>query len=396
MSTPSPKKRPAGKTDNTNKLNHELDVNQIELDRRRVEQELRQSEERYRRLFEAAQDGILVLDADSGQIDDVNPFIQDMIGYTHQELLNKKLWEIGLFKNIVASKEAFLELQNKGYVRFENMPLETKDGRHIAVEFVSNVYLVNNKKVIQCNIRDITSRVLAEEQLKQVRQELERSNKDLGIFAFVASHDLREPLRSITGFMELIEKRYKDKFDQSGKDFVNFVVSGTKRMDSLLTALLEYSRIQVGSKSKTSFSVNTVLDDVFANLDAVIKETNAEITFDQLPIVIADKDQLIQLFQNLIQNAIKFRGKQRPKIHIGCRKEENLNLFSVQDNGIGINPQYSDRIFAIFQRLHTQDEYSGSGIGLAICKRIVEQHGGKIWVESQESKGSTFFFTIPD
>lgn len=193
-----------------------------------------------------------------------------------------------------------------------------------------------------------------------------------------------------------MSERYKDKLDETANEYINFTVSGAKRMDSLLAALLEYSRVQVGSKPKTSFSVNTVLDDVLANLDAVIKETNAEITSDQLPTVTADKDQLSQLFQNLIQNAIKFRGEQKPQIHIRCRKEENMNLFSVQDNGIGMNPQYSDRIFEIFQRLHTQDEYLGSGVGLAVCKRIVEHHGGKIWFESEQGKGSTFFFTIPD
>ena len=536
-----------------------------ELERGQAEEAVKVSEVRYRRLFEAARDGILILDSDSGQLVDVNPFIKEMLGYSHEELLGKKIWEIGLFKNIVASKESFLELQTKGFVRYENMPLETKAGRHISVEFVSNVYLVDHKKVIQCNIHDITDRVKAEEALRQAHDQLElrvqertkdltaeiaerkkaqealrsaslysrglleasldplvtispegkitdvnkatelvtglsresligsdfsnyftepkkaeevyqkvlsesegqaknyplsirhksgritdvlynatvykneagevqgvfttarditekklteaelekyrlhledlvkqrteelaRSNSDLEQFAYVASHDLREPLRSITGFLDLLQMRYKDKLDENGREFIDFAVSGANRMSDLLIGLLEYSRVQSGGKPKASISAQAALDDALANLKAVITETNAAITYDKLPTILADNRQITQLLQNLIHNGLKFRGEQRPQIHIGCRKEKKSWVFSVHDNGIGIDPQYYERIFMIFQRLHPQGKYPGSGIGLAVCKKIVERHDGRIWVESDEGKGSTFYFSIPE
>lgn len=377
----------------TAKLLRELSVFQAKL----AQEAIKFSEVRYRRLFESAQDGILILDADSGQIVDVNPYIKKVTGYSHKELLKKKLWEIGLFKNIAASKESLIELQKKRYVRYENMPLETKDGRHISVEFVSSVYLVGNKKVIQCNIRDITARVRAEEKLKQIAKELKRSNKDLELFADVVSHDLREPLRAITGFVELLQMKYKDKLDDKANEYIEFVMNGGRIMKNMITGLLDYSHVQSEGKRLSAVHVQASLKDAIDNLRTVITEANAVITVDTLPTIKADANQLTHLFQNLIQNAVKFKGGQKPKIHIGCLRQKNDWLFSVRDNGIGIDPKFNDRIFTIFHRLHsTKSRYEGSGVGLAVCKRIVERHNGKIWVESEIGKGSTFFFTIPD
>ena len=354
------------------------------------------SEIRYRRLFETAQDGILILDADTGQIVEVNPFLITMLGFSRDQFLGKKLWEIGLFKDIIANKENFEELQRKEYVRYEDMPIETADGQQIAVEFLSNVYTVNNKKVIQCNIRDITVRKKLEEDLIIKAAELARSNIELQQFAYVASHDLQEPLRAISGFTELLVKRYHGKIDEKADTYLDFITEGTTRMQQMIQDLLTYSRIQTQEHKYVLTDSNTSLDLALSDLQIATKEHHAVITNDSLPSVYADQEQITKMFQNLIGNAIKFhKPGVAPNIHISAKQDENSWIFSVSDNGIGIDPQYADRIFKIFQRLHTRDEYPGTGIGLAICKRIAEQHGGTIWIESVPGSGSTFYFTIP-
>ena len=354
------------------------------------------SEIRYRRLFETAQDGILILDADTGQIVEVNPFLITMLGFSRDQFLGKKLWEIGLFKDIVANKENFEELQRKEYVRYEDMPIETADGQRIAVEFLSNVYTVNNKKVIQCNIRDITVRKKLEEDLKIKAAELVRSNIELQQFAYVASHDLQEPLRAISGFTELLVKRYHGKIDEKADKYLDFITEGTLRMQQMIQDLLTYSRVQTQEHKYVLTNSNISLDLALSDLQVATKEHHAVITNDPLPSIYADQEQITKMFQNLIGNAIKFhKPGVAPHIHLAAKQDEKSWIFSVSDNGIGIDPQYSDRIFKIFQRLHTRDEYPGTGIGLAICKRITEQHGGTIWIESVPGSGSTLYFTIP-
>ncbi|OHB49401.1 MAG: hypothetical protein A2Y10_19415 [Planctomycetes bacterium GWF2_41_51] len=241
---------------------------------------------------------------------------------------------------------------------------------------------------------DITERRKREEELKQTTEELKRSNKDLEAFAYVASHDLREPLRAISGFIGLLGMKYGDKLDEKGKGYINFASEGVMRMDGLLSCLLEYSRIHTRGGVQEPTEVKTAFDAAIANLNASIKEAKAVITCDELPIVRADSRQLSQLFQNLIHNAVKFRNSKKPKVHIGCKKQEDSWLFSVKDNGIGIEQKDYDRIFKIFQRIHTDKQYPGHGIGLSICRKIVERHGGQIWVESENGKGTTFYFTL--
>jgi PAS domain S-box-containing protein len=365
-------------------------------ERKRAQEAVTASELRYRRLFEASRDGILILDTDSGRIVDVNPFIEHILGYSHDELLDKSIWDVGTFKNIVASKEAFGELQTKGYVRYENMPLETKDGHQISVEFVSNVYMVDQRKVIQCNIRDITERVKAEESLRLTRDDLVRSNRDLEQFAYVASHDLQEPLRAVAGFVELLRRNLHDSLDARTTSYMDFAVDGAKRMQTLVNGLLEYSRIGTQGEKHEDTDAKAAVETAMAHLRATIQETGAEVTADELPKVNFDAVQLAQLFQNLIGNAIKFRGQETPRIHISAARDGDGWRFAVSDNGIGIEPEYADRIFLIFQRLHDREKYPGTGIGLAICKKIVEHHNGKIWVESKPGAGSTFYFTVPD
>ena len=233
------------------------------------------------------------------------------------------------------------------------------------------------------------------QQTRRQATELTRSNTELEQFAYVASHDLQEPLRMITGYTNLLAKRYRGKLDQDADEFMAFAVNGAKRMHVLIHDLLTYSRLGTNAKALTRTNCEETLAQTLASLQMAIKESGATITHDDLPTVLADETQMGQLFQNLLGNAIKYRGANPPEIHVGCKKEAHWWLFSVKDNGIGIDPQYSERIFVIFQRLHTCDEYSGTGIGLAICKKIVERHGGKIWVESELAQGTTCYFRLP-
>ena len=360
-----------------------------------VEKALTASEVRYRRLFESAKAGILLLDANTGQVTDVNPFLIKTLGYSQEELVGKTIWEIGPFKEIAASKAAFLELQSKEYIRYEDLPLETKDGHKIEVEFVSSVFRVNHHKVIQCNIRDITARKRTEEALARQAQELARSNAELEQFARIASHDLQEPLRMVESFTQLLARRYKGKLDADADEFIGYAMEGARRMRRLINDLLEYSRVGTQGKALEPTNCEALFDEAVANLATAIEQNGAVVTRDHLQTVMADASQLTQLFQNLIGNAIKFHGEEPPRVHVSAERSGKEWVFSVEDNGIGIYSNYYNRIFVIFQRLHSRSEYPGTGIGLAICRKIVERHGGRIWVDSELGKGATFYFTIP-
>ncbi len=242
--------------------------------------------------------------------------------------------------------------------------------------------------------KEITKRVQAEEKLKGYFDELERSNKELQQFAYIASHDLQEPLRMVASYTQLLAMRYKGKLDSDADEFIAFAVDGANRMQGLINDLLAYSRVGTKGKEFQPTDCKTVLDNITRNLQKIIEESSAEITHDPLPTVVADDIQLGQLFQNLIVNAIKFQSDSYPRIHITAEKNEKEWIFSVKDDGIGIEPEFKERIFEIFQRLHAKGEYPGTGIGLAICKKIVERHGGRVWVESEPGKGSTFYFSI--
>lgn len=234
------------------------------------------------------------------------------------------------------------------------------------------------------------------EELALLAQDLERSNAELKKFAYVASHDLQEPLNQVANYVQLLEMRYDEALDQDAKDFIGFAVDGVSLMQTLIDDVLAYSKVDLKGIEWELTDVEIALNRALGNLRGRIGETDAAITWDTLPTIVADGTQLMQLFQNLIGNAIKFkRPDESPRIHIGVQRQEDAWLFSVQDNGIGIDPQFAERIFVIFQRLHTRDEYPGSGMGLAICKKIVECHRGRIWVESELGKGATFYFTIP-
>jgi light-regulated signal transduction histidine kinase (bacteriophytochrome) len=223
---------------------------------------------------------------------------------------------------------------------------------------------------------------------------LKRSNQELEQFAYVASHDLQEPLRMVSSYTQLLERRYKDQLDQDAKDFIFFAVDGANRMQHLINDLLDYSRVTTRGKPFVKLDLSAVLGHAIANLQKKIQETGAMIVNDDLPFVYGDEVQLVRIFQNLLDNAMKFRGDEPPRIHVSAKIMDDKIQISITDNGIGIDKIYSDRVFTIFQRLHTKVEYPGTGIGLAICKRTIERHGGKIWFESEPGKGTTFYFTL--
>ncbi len=232
-------------------------------------------------------------------------------------------------------------------------------------------------------------------ELKELERNLARSNVDLQQFAYIASHDLQEPLRMVTNYLSLLDRRYHDKLDAKAQEYIDFALAGGVRMRQLINDLLEYSRVDAVSKVFTPVDMKDVVSKSLAILEESIKETDAEITIEPLPMILADESQMAQLMQNLISNAIKFHGPERPKIVISAFEGVRVVTFAIKDNGIGMNMQHADKIFQMFQRLHGRDEYPGTGVGLAIAKKIVDHHGGRIWAESEERKGATFFFTIP-
>ncbi len=234
-----------------------------------------------------------------------------------------------------------------------------------------------------------------EQALSEVNRELKRSNAELEQFAYVSSHDLQEPLRMIVNYLQLLERRYKGRLDADADDFIFFAVDGGRRMQTLINDLLAYSRVGTKGQPFAPTDCNDVARRALANLHMIVAETGARIDCGQMPTVLADSSQLVQLFQNLVGNALKYRSDRSPQITVSAQRRPKEWLFSVEDNGIGIEPQYFEQVFIIFQRLHTSAQYPGTGIGLSVCKKIVERHGGAIWVSSEPGTGSTFFFTIP-
>ncbi len=234
--------------------------------------------------------------------------------------------------------------------------------------------------------------------LERIQRDLERSNQELEQFAYVASHDLQEPLRMVASYCQLLERRYAEIVDEEGREFISYAVDGATRMQSLINDLLTYSRVGRQEQQLEPLSCAETLELVRSNLTTAIEESGATVAVGELPTVMGDASQLMRLFQNLIANAIKFRGERTPEIHVDAERHGDGDgewLFAVRDNGIGIDPRHADRVFAIFQRLHSRQEYPGTGIGLAVCRKIVERHGGRIWLESEPGRGTTFLFTLP-
>ena len=260
-----------------------------------------------------------------------------------------------------------------------------------AADYVLKDHLAHLPQAVRRAIREKELR----DENRRTHEELTRSNRDLEQFAYVASHDLQEPLRMVATYTQLLGERYKGKLDENADKYIHYAKDGALRMQTLVTDLLAFSRVGRSQEAPQDIDCNFVAGCVMANLQSVIQESGARISYSDLPVLLGDRTELLQLFQNLIGNAIKFRRSERPEVRITAEQNRKEWLFSVADNGIGIAPQHAADVFAIFKRLHTREEYPGSGIGLAICKKIVEQNQGRIWVESQPGQGSTFRFTWP-
>jgi PAS domain S-box-containing protein len=367
-------------------------------ERKQAEQALRESEERLRQIASSLREVIWLRDIQTRQVLYVNPAFEELTGRTCESFLENR--DIMIDAIHPDDKEEVVQALEQ---RLEGVPFD-KEHRIIhlngSVRWVlSRIFPVRNEagEVYRWAsiMEDITERKRSEEELSQTLEELKSSNAELEQFAYVASHDLQEPLRGIAGLAQLLEFRYQGQLDDKANEYIDHIVEGTQRMQTLINDLLAYSRVGRRGEAIRPTEAETALKAALANLNAAILEYGATVINESLPAVRADATQLVQLFQNLIGNAIKFRAERPPRIHVGVTDAGDFWQFWVRDNGIGIEPQYFERIFLVFQRLHTRREYKGTGIGLAICKKIIERHGGQIWVESQVGQGSTFYFTFP-
>ncbi len=352
--------------------------------------------QRLANIVESSNDAIITISLD-GIITSWNKGAEQIYGYSSEEIIGKSI-SIPAPDNLKDETKKLIEKVKLGEnIQHYRTSRLRKDGKLIYVSIaLSPVFDASGELVaISAIVRDITELKKADEILKFKLEELARSNKELEQFAYVSSHDLQEPLWMITGYLQLLQRRYQGELDDRADKYIHFAVDGAFRMQNLINDILEFSRVTTSTREPGPTKCEFILNQVLFNLKLFIKENKAIISHGSLPEVMIDSTQLVQIFQNLIINGIKFHSEVSPKIHISAEKKDHEWIFSVQDNGIGIDLQYSEKIFEIFKRLHKKEEYPGTGIGLAICKKIVERCGGRIWVESELGKGSTFYFTLP-
>jgi PAS domain S-box-containing protein len=366
------------------------------LEHKRMEQALRDSEALYHSLMDTLPVNVLRKDL-AGRVTFGNKLYCETMGQPLEQLLGKT--DFDLFPKHLAEKYTADDRKVIGTrITLDEIEQHQKpDGTKLYVHVMKGPVLDAEGAVVgtQVIFWDETARRHAEDKLAQTADDLARSNRELELLAYVASHDLQEPLRMVASYTQLLARRYKDKLDGPALEFIDYAVDGATRMQRLIQDLLTYSRVGTKGKPFETTHCEKILQTALSNLKVAVEESAAVVTHDPLPTVCADSTQLTQLFQNLVGNGLKFRGQNAPRIHVGAQEKNGEWVLSVRDNGIGIEPQYFERIFVIFQRLHTREEYPGTGIGLALCKRIVERHGGRIWVESAPGQGATFYFTLP-
>lgn len=347
----------------------------------------------YKFLFEKNPMPMWVISKSSLDIMDVNDAAISQYGYSRNEFLKLNTKDLRP-ENDIEKYHAYSSRENQGKINAGIWRHKKKDGTIIMVDVFANDIIYNEipAKLILAN--NVTEKLKAEEKLKKYAEELRSSNTELERFAYVASHDLQEPLRMVSSFLNLLEEEFKGNLSETAREYIYYAVDGAERMKVLVDDLLTYSRIGTNKEEYTTTDLNEAMDYVTRVLDEDIKKSQAVITVQKLPVIMANKTLISQLLMNLVGNALKYHGNKKPAVEIGYTEEQDKYIFYVRDNGIGIDPKYFDKIFIIFQRLHNKDEYFGTGIGLAICKKIVETHRGKIWVDSAAGKGSTFYFSI--
>ncbi len=387
---------------------------QLELaERKRAEQALLQSEKQLRTITNALPVLISYIDSDHRYRFN-NRAYEEWFGYSQTEVVGQHLRDV-LGESAYQEIEPYLNVAFSGRMVVYESPIAYRRGKTcwVSATYIPDFDESGDVKGCFTMIADITDRKLGEQQLQNAKEELEakvqertaelnslnqdllRSNQELEQFAYIASHDLQEPLRAVAGYTQLLVDDNQGRLNESAEEYAAYIMDGAKRMQQLIQDLLAYSRVGTCELTCVPTNCNAVLRQVLRTLQITIAEAGATITVDPLPTVIADKNQLVQLFQNLLGNAIKFHREEPPQVHISAELNDGEWLFQVRDNGIGIKSRYLDRIFEIFKRLHTRTEFSGTGIGLAICKKIVDRHKGRIWAESEPSVGTTFYFTIP-
>ena len=367
------------------------------LRRKRTEQALRASEERFRAFAESANDAIVTVDQ-RGMVVHCNPSTERIFGYTCAELLGQPIDRLLVEHRSNGGQGGFHALVGDGeHLIGHTIELtgRRKDGEHIPLEMSLAAWETEEGSFLTGILRDITARKAAEVALAEKMEELAHSNAELALFTYIASHDLREPLRTVGSNLQLLERQIDPgQESEAGKQFA-FAMGGVRRMQALIDDLLVYTRVGTEGKPFEKVDASEAVREALTALSAAIEETGAEIAIGRLPHVVADRFQLVQLFQNLLSNAIKFHRHRPPRVDIDASADDNDWIFTVRDRGIGVDPRYADQVFAIFQRLHSGNEYPGTGIGLAVCRKIVERHGGRIWVEAAPDGGSAFRFTIP-
>jgi PAS domain S-box-containing protein len=373
----------------------------------KIEGALKRSEVRYRRLFETAEDGILILDALTGQILDVNPFLIKILGYPKEYFLGKMLWDLGFFHDEEQSKKAFSELQDSGYIRYKNLPLKTSTGKLISVEFVSNTYMVNDMKVAQCNIRDISEHLLDEKEIVKLNAELEQRvkdrtsqlealNKELETFSYSVSHDLRAPLRRILAYTQNLDDDISSMQSTASKEIVDKIRNNAKRMDKLISALLNISHLSLQTLVRTSVDLSAMAWLIADELKQSQSDRKVSFIIGEKIIVNGDALLLRSVMENLFGNAWKYTSRNdAATIEFGSiSKDFGSDVYFIRDDGAGFDMAYADKLFGAFQRLHNEKEFPGIGIGLATVQRIIARHNGKVWAESIPGDHTAFYFTL--
>jgi PAS domain S-box-containing protein len=375
---------------------------ELEEEVRRQTAQLQASQEKYKTLFYKSPLPKWIYNEDTLRFVEVNDAAVQLYGYSQEEFTNLTLEDIRPAEDLPQLRQDIEMVRQNRDVYFASQWRHLKkNGEIMDVQVTAHPIQLEGHKARLVAVIDITDRKRYEARLRKLNADLEKraaelsaTNGELERFAYIASHDLQEPLRMITSFLQLLQKKYKGQLDGKADQYIHYAVDGAERMKALILDLLEYSRVGTGKENFTKVDTAVVMQEVGDIFRERIIALHASMAIDPLPVVWGDKLQLMQLLQNLVGNALKYHSDRPPEIRIGSREEPGHWLFCVQDNGIGIDPQFFEKIFIIFQRLHNKNDYSGTGIGLAICKKIVERHGGKIWVESAPDKGSTFYFTI--